>query len=202
MKISAAILTGGKNSRLNGFPKYTLKINGISILEIQCQILQNIFDEIILCGEEINNPLNVKAIPDYYKNIGPISGIFSAIKNNKNSDAIFIFSADMPFLNKDLIYKMITDFEKEKDLYALVPQHSKNMIEPLHSIYSSKLLNKLETQINNKNYSIRNIFINENVKYFYVNLDLEPEKTFFNINTFEDYNKAKEYARQIQIRKD
>lgn len=192
-------MTGGENSRMNGELKALLNIENISIIARQFAILQEFFGNIFICGKQTDYNLPIQIHEDEYKNSGPVSGIYSAIKNS-NTDYVFIFSCDMPFLNRDLIAKMI-DEAKTGNYDAIIPSHNDG-IEPLHGIYSKKLLQKIETQLNDKDFRVRKIYEGINIKYFNVYLPIEPEIVFFNVNTPDDLTKAINYAKRNDIQND
>ena len=195
MKISAAILTGGSGSRMNGIYKPELIIGEKSIIVTQIEVLNQIFDEILICGKTTKTYNNLPVYPDIYQGIGPIAGIYSALKYSKNP-YVFIFSGDMPFIDKNLIIEMInfTKSNQEKNYKAVIPYYD-NKIEPLHSIYNINLLLKVENNINLNQYSVRKIFDDENVFKFFINLSYKTEKVFFNVNLKSEYIKALEYAK-------
>jgi molybdopterin-guanine dinucleotide biosynthesis protein A len=118
MKFSAAILTGGLGSRMNGVNKPELIIGNKSIISRQIEIIKQIFDEILICGKTSESFNNLPVYPDIYQGIGPVSGIYSALKYSKNP-YLFILSGDMPFIDKNLITEMI-NFTKSN-------QEKKNM---------------------------------------------------------------------------
>ncbi len=195
MKISAAILTGGSGSRMNGIHKPELIVGEKSIIKRQLEILNQIFDEILICGKTSESFNNLPVYPDIYQGIGPIAGIYSALMYSKNP-YVFILSGDMPFIDRNLIIEMVnfTKSNQEKKYKAIIPYYDQK-IEPLHSIYNISLLSKIENNINLKQYSVRKIFENENVFKFFINLPYQPEKVFFNVNLKSEYLKAIEYAK-------
>lgn len=193
MQISAVILTGGENSRMNGELKALLKIGNTSIISRQYNVLSDIFDKIFICGKQAEYNLPLAVYEDEFKNSGPVSGIYSALKN-ADPGYVFIFSCDMPFLNHGLISQMITEAEAG-NFDVIIPSHS-NGIEPLHGIYSKNLVKKIENQLNDKDFRIRKIYEGINIKYFDVYLPIEPEIAFLNVNTPADLNKATNYAKR------
>jgi len=58
-------------------------------------------------------------------------------------------------------------------------------------------LSKVENQLKQKDFRIRQLYEGINIKFFDVYLPTEPEIAFFNINTQSDLNKAKDYAKRI-----
>lgn len=193
LNIGCSILAGGKNSRLSGFNKALIKIDNCSILKKNTENLKNIFEEIILVTNSPDEYYCVKnkytIINDEIKNIGPLGGIYSALRKTQK-EALFFVPCDMPFLNNDLILKVIDVYQKN-DCDAIVPRIGKN-IEPIHSVYRKNISLKLYKHIiEGKDYSIRSFLKKINVIY----LDLEDneinKKIFTNINTPEDLEKIK-----------
>ncbi len=191
MEISCAILAGGKNGRMGGKHKAFLPVNGIPIIQRTINLLEEIFDEIIIVT---NNPKGYEQYEnDYYitndkiKNIGPLGGIHSGILQT-TKEAVFIVACDMPFLHKGAIINQIDYFRdfRENECDVLVPRIGE-FIEPLHSIYRKNLLDKIYSFVeNNDNYSIRSFLETINACY----MDLEDNEfyknIFKNLNTPED----------------
>jgi len=188
MIISAAILAGGENSRMDGKNKALLEIEGETLLQRQIIILSDFFDDIFVVGKGIPRSYNVKHVSDIFPASGPLSGIHSALCFSQ-TDYVFVVSCDMPFLSPKLIELMISEIKKNP-CEALVPRHNKG-IEPLHSIYNRSIIEKAEIMLRQKEFRIRKIYKNINVNYFDVNL--ESEKIFFNINYPDDLKKAQSY---------
>ncbi len=191
--ISAAVLAGGKNSRMLGLNKAFIQINNTSIIQRTIGLLKEIFDEIILvtnstecfglCGK------GVVITEDIIKDIGPLGGIYSALSIT-SKDAVFFVACDMPFLHNGLIRQQLEYF-KTRDCNVLVPRVS-NFIEPLHSIYKKNLADDIVRFVKeNGNYSIRSFLKTVNVYYW----DLED--TFFHRNIFRNVN-TEEDVRIIQ----
>ena len=187
--ICAVILAGGKSSRYEGKNKAFLKIDQHTFYHRTISLLKEIFEDIIVIT---NNPHefpedNISKFPDIIKKIGPLGGIHSALTNIKEANAVFVFAADMPFLNKEIISKMITEFEQTKS-DILIPRIT-NRIEPLHAIYSSKILDKLNNFLqSSSDYSIRSFFKHVNTEWFDLEAHSDIKKAFININSQQDYD--------------
>lgn len=184
--ISAVILAGGKNSRIQR-EKSLIKIKGNHIIDKQVKLLENIFENIIIVTnkEAIKRKFpNLTIVEDEFLNCGPLGGIHAAMKNSK-TEAIFVFACDMPCLEPSIILRQIATY-RSTSTDILVPQH-KDGIEPLHAIYSKTNLPYLEESIGAGRYSVRSFYNKVNVKY----IDFEGKyiKYFFNINTHTDLKK-------------
>ncbi len=191
--IAAAILAGGRNSRMGGVNKAFIRINGVPVIKIALGILKKSFDEIIIVA---NSPHSFKLYQkvaliteDLIKDVGPLGGIHSALSMT-SKEAVFFVACDMPFLHNGLIQQQL-DYFKTKDCNVLVPRIS-NFIEPIHSIYKKNLADGIVRFVKeNGNYSIRSFLKTVNVCYW----DLED--TFFHRNIFRNVN-TEEDVRVIQ----
>ena len=186
MKISCAILAGGKNSRYGGLNKAFIPIDGIKIIDRNIQILKPIFQDILIVTNTPNQYADYDEFPmssDYYHEIGPLAGIHSALRN-AHADAVFITSCDMPFLDSELINRMLS-LSLKGDFQAIIPRWD-GKIEPLHAVYHCSLLTVLEEFIEKKvDRSVRGFIKSIDCIY----LDLQGSavlKAFTNINRPDD----------------
>lgn len=186
MDISAVILAGGENSRFGGKPKSDIIVEGSTILKKTFTTIEIIFDEIIIVA---NSPVNLTAqhrfivVPDIIKGAGPLGGIHAGLKASSGK-AVFVFACDMPYLNIGLIEKQIGIFQMS-DYEGLVPLLN-GKPEPLHSIYSVKLLPLIEKSLKGKIYSIMKLFPDMHIKYMRIK-NTDPEaRSFININSPSD----------------
>ncbi len=199
--LTAIILSGGKSRRI-GKDKSLLEINGKSLLERTITLLSPIFSKIILSISEENaySEYDHKKVIDKYKGFGPLIGIYSSLlasETNKN----FIFTSDMPYLNEQLI-NFLLDYPSNKEI--IIPL-AEGKIHPLCGIYSRSILPSLESLIKNnlpkdfvatekiKSLSLKNFLDNQSVEYVDVEKSFKDYKTelFVNVNTIEDYEKAR-----------
>lgn len=188
VSIAAAILAGGKNSRMKGQNKAFLKINGLSLIESTLKLLKATFKEIILVT---NYPRAFKAYAkeviiaeDLIKDTGPLGGIHSALAVT-SKQVVFFMACDMPNLHNALILRLINYFKRTN--FDVVLPRINSSVEPLYGIYRKGLQEKLDIFLHtSKNYSIRNFLRTVKVGY----LDLEDNslnrKTFANLNTPKD----------------
>lgn len=189
--ISCAVLAGGKSKRLNGENKALLKVGEKSNLEKIIAFAEKYFSETIIIS---NHPSHyqehtgVRIFKDIFTDIGPLGGIHSALKNAKGK-AVFFFPCDMPFINTELVKKELEEFIKRK-CDIIVPK-IKKFYEPLHSIYSVSLIDKLEDHIKNTtDLSVRSFFPKANVYFWELEDNEVNRKSFININTKLDLQNA------------
>ncbi|MCX7863073.1 MAG: molybdenum cofactor guanylyltransferase [Bacteroidales bacterium] len=193
MILSAAILAGGKATRLNGLNKSEIRIQSKSILDLQIATLEQIFNDIFIISNESWECSKCVTYTDYYKDIGPIAGIHAALKHTK-SPFVFVVSNDMPFLSADFI-KYLTTKALQLKTEIIVPYHA-NGFEPLHAIYFTSILPLVEKQISMGDYTIRHLFKKAVTTIITIDDHFDTKKMFFNINYPEDILKANDYAKQ------
>ena len=115
---------------------------------------------------------------------GPLGGIHAAMKASSN-DAVFVFAGDMPFLDRDIIIKLV-DTYKESDCSVLIPAIEEN-IEPLHSIYRISLAENLESYLrSDQGFAVRDYIKTLNVRYLKLEGSKKNKIAFANINSPSD----------------
>jgi len=190
-KISCALLAGGKATRFNGANKALIKIGNRTNFERFLDVTDSIFNETIVVSDNSDHYSDYEKVivaGDFCKNVGPVGGIHAALKIS-NCPAVFLFSCDMPFLNKDLILRQIDKFNS-LNCSILIPRIG-DFIEPLHAVYSKSIVEKLEQHLKTcDNYSIRHFFKETDVFFWDIENNAENRKAFTNINTSHDYLKA------------
>jgi molybdopterin-guanine dinucleotide biosynthesis protein A len=190
--ISGVILAGGDNNRFNRMSKANIIIGGRTIISRILEVIQDIFDEIIIVTntpEEFKGYSDFKIVNDQFLKVGPLGGIHAALKAS-SKEALFVFAADMPLLEKKFIIRQI-DFYNSHKCDVLVPQINQ-YIEPLHAIYNISLLRTLEVYLNeDHNYAVREFFKHVNVSYLQFEGSKKTKNAFTNINSPSDILKVK-----------
>lgn len=186
--VAAAILAGGKNTRMKGRNKAFIPIGGVPIIKRNLDILNKLFKETIIVtnspGEFSAFEKNSMIITDLIKNCGPLGGIYSALSATKKR-AVFFTACDMPNLNKPLIKRLVKYFESS-NFDALLPRINSS-VEYLHGIYRKELKDRLKVFLaKGKDYSVRGFLAT--VKAGYLDLKDTPlnRRIFSNLNTPQD----------------
>ena len=181
--ISCAILAGGKNSRFGGRDKAFIEIEGQTLLEKLVSILEFQFDDILIISnqkEKYSSFKNISVFEDIYKEIGPLAGIHSAIRNCKNEFCV-ILACDMPNISTEAIEYFISEFQNAD---VLIPTLN-GLKEPLFAIYSKKILENLEHFIEFENSRKIGAFLQtQNVQF--VEIPKKFRIDFININSPSD----------------
>lgn len=182
-EISGFILAGGKSTRM-GFDKAFLLINNKPLLQIMIDVIEPFCQHVAISGQ---NPdyatFQVGMVPDTYSDCGPISGLYSVLKQS-STDWNLIVSVDVPFLNEELIRFLILNIG-EYD--CVIPQH-KAGIEPLAGLYHRRIWPAIAAQISKGNYKLTGLLSEIKTRFVDCNLIVEkyPE-LFLNINSKEDF---------------
>jgi molybdopterin-guanine dinucleotide biosynthesis protein A len=139
--ITGVILAGGKSSRM-GTNKALLQINGKPIIEQIADLLKSLFSKVIVIT---NSPeeypfLNLPLFQDVFKHRGPMGGIHSGLFNSETEN-IFVVPCDAPFINREIIEKILSAQSKHKIKIC----YAAGFLQPLTGIYSKEHLKEFES---------------------------------------------------------
>lgn len=140
--VSAIILASGYSKRM-GRNKLLLKYRGKTLIQRTIEtVLQYEFSEVILVGREeeiiqIGNKNGIKVI----KNDNAVKGISESIKlgvmEAMKTNGYMFFTADQPFLDIDIIKKLVYKFTENLDC-IIVPQFEGRRGNPVIFPYNLK----------------------------------------------------------------
>ena len=198
--IIGIILAGGKSSRF-GEDKSNIKLGNKTLLNHTVDRIEKEFSEVlIVSNNKKHNYKNQKiyTVKDCIEGqLGPLVGILTAMKwvneNKKNYKWIASFPCDTPFFDNKLISKLkLKTKETSKKLIFLNSDKKRHNI---FGLWSMDLIETLEKDIKN---SFRKVEIwADKVGYESININTEKFDKFLNINTKEDFEKAKENIDKI-----
>lgn len=191
--ITAVILSGGKNTRMNYKTKAFLELGDSTFIDLILDRLTEFKNVHISCNDlklyKKYEP-RCKLITDDKKDIGPISGIYQSLKF-AGTDKVFVVAADMPFVDKKIIDSMCSiDFTSDVLVASL-----NGGVEPLFAIYKKSALNIIEELIKEGNYRLRSIMEKASTSYFYIN----DETCLRNINTVKEYQSLEQTKKAPKI---
>lgn len=174
-----------------GTNKAFLRIEGERLIDRTVRICRHLFKETILVTQdpEAYLDLDINIVTDLEKGKGPLMGIFTGLFF-ASSPHIFVLACDMPFLNADFMKYMM----EEADDYDLVIPHSTGGLEPLHAIYSRRLMGPIARLLKDNRLKISGFFPAAKKKIIEVERIREfdhPEKMFFNLNQPADLEELK-----------
>lgn len=182
--MDAAVLAGGRGSRMNFRDKSQLNYRGNTFLKTIMASLRE-FDRILIISnrDKISFPaIHVNVYKDIICDIGPLGGIYTALMNAV-SQQIFITSCDMPLIKKENISKICAYSE-----FDLVIPVYKGKYEMLFALYSKNCLPQIKKLIGEKQYKLTGLFEDKGLKVKEVPVDQEFIASLKNINTEQDYS--------------
>ena len=180
MKITGIIIAGGKSSRM-GTDKAFVNYNNKTLIEYAVSVINPVVDTIIISSNKPNKIKGFKVVSDIYKNIGPVAGLYSCLKVTQ-TEANIIIPCDTPKLTTVLYKQLLTEYQKQKNIVAVVPRLPDGKIEPLIGVYSKSILFEIENSIAVGDYKLVNLLSKINTKY----IDITDIEQFKNINTPAD----------------
>ena len=192
-KILGVVLAGGKSLRF-GEDKSQVKLNNISLIDhILSEVLAE-FKELLIVSNnpiEFNKSENISVISDFKNNLGPLGGVLTAMKwikdNNKDYQWISTFPTDTPFFKNQIL----KDFHDKINLKngKLFFIKSNNTRHNIFGLWSIDLADKLEKDLENGDRKVEDWANKIGVNI--IDMQFEKNDPFFNINTKEDLEKAK-----------
>ena len=182
-------LAGGESRRM-GRDKAFLTLEGIPMIEHVLRTLRTIFPRTIIVT---NNPsayvvYDAVIVTDAVKKQCPLAGIYSGLLSSTD-EYNFVAACDMPLLNPGLISYM-TGLVEDHDI--VVPMIAER-VEPLHAIYSKRLLPIIRKRLEGDDRRVRGIYGEARVRYVTEQeIDrFDPERrSFRNLNTLYEYKEA------------
>ena len=192
--ILGAVLAGGKSQRF-GEDKSQVKLGDKLLIDyILSEIIEE-FSEILVVSNSLINfkkSEKISVTEDIKKNLGPLGGVLTAMKwvkdNNKDYKWISTFPADTPFFKHSILQKFLQDIQlSESKLFFI---KSNNTRHNIFGLWSIDLMDKLEEDLNKGERKVEVWANSIGVKT--INIEFQNEDPFFNINTKEDLEKAKD----------
>jgi molybdopterin-guanine dinucleotide biosynthesis protein A len=198
---AALILAGGESRRIGGVNKPSILLGGKPLIRHVVDRVGGVVGKIVIVIEKDGNPSEYRPLLPNHVQIkcdeisgrGPVAGLVSGI--NGLAEYVIVLACDTPFVNPDVLRYL---FKRVEDVGAdlAIPQWPNSYIEPLQAVYrtapalrgAEKALERGECKIADLIQQLRNVL--------YVPVDelrvYDPSLlTFFNINTAEDLEKAK-----------
>ena len=193
-KILGVVLAGGKSLRF-GEDKSQVKLNNKSLIDhILSEILTEFKELLIVSNNSIkfNKSEKISIISDFKNNLGPLGGVLTAMKwikdNNKDYQWISTFQTDTPFFKN----KILKDFYDKINLKngKLFFIKSNNTRHNIFGLWSIDLADKLKKDLENGDRKVEDWANKVGVNI--IDMQFEKNDPFFNINTKEDLEKAKD----------
>jgi len=188
---TGVILAGGLNSRMNGTNKAFLDVGGRRIIEHSLALFDEMFGKVLVVSNTPQEYLDfdVKIVSDIFPERCSLAGIHAALFH-ADTPWIFVAPCDNPFLSREMVALVLS--HRTDGATIVVPETAKGL-EPLCAAYSRENLKLAETRLAEGRYKIQSLFRKKRTrKVPEASIrSIDPElRTFFNINTPEDYQRA------------
>ena len=186
--LAAAILTGGRATRLGGARKSALALGGASIIERQLAVLARVAAPIFLVtSAQSPRDADLRVVRDEFPDHGALGGIYTAIVRSPHERTLVV-ACDMPFLSEPLLAYMAGI-----DADVVIPRTARGY-EPLCAIYSRACaapmrarLTRGELEASRRLEGVRVAEVSPGTLAAY-----DPDGLLFvNVNTPHDYERAK-----------
>lgn len=184
MDVTGIILAGGKSSRM-GTEKGLQVLCGKQLISYAINALSGVCNQIIISSSsDVYQSFGYKVVGDELKGIGPMGGIYSALKQSKNEKNL-ILSCDLPFVSQELLSHILYNSEGFK---VAVPWEGGRHFEPLCGFYNLSILENLSKFIEQGNYKLPDLFEEILINKLIIDnkLDFYRSHLFLNVNYKED----------------
>ena len=192
--ILGAVLAGGKSQRF-GEDKSQVKLGDKLLIDyILSEIIEEFKEILVVSNSSIDfrKSEKISVIKDIKKNLGPLGGVLTAMKwvkeNNKDYKWISTFPVDTPFFKHSILQKFLQDIQPEESKLFFIK--SNNTRHNIFGLWSIDFMDKLEEDLNKGERKVEVWANSIGVKT--INIEFQNEDPFFNINTKEDLEKAKD----------
>jgi len=195
---SAIVLAGGRGRRMGTVEKALLEFEGKTIIERLLENLFRIVDEVIISFRDKNQEEKFRPVLEKFsareirfcfdtlEDAGPLEGIRAGLLESR-AEYSFVCAGDMPFVDSRVVDLL---FEKANGHDAALPKREDGKFEPLHAVYSKKMISEIEKAFEKGRCSVLTpVFEMKDVVFVEVSeiRELDPElRSFANINTVDE----------------
>jgi molybdenum cofactor guanylyltransferase len=194
MEITGIILAGGKSTRM-GTEKGLQLLCGKPLINYAIDVLSGICSDIIISSSsEAYQSFGFKIVPDEYPGIGPMGGIYSALRKSDTKNNI-VLSCDLPFVSNGLLKFIL---ESAAGYEVAVPWEGNRHYEPLCGYYSASVLDKMSVFIKAGNYKLPDFFEEIRINKLHIDktLNFYTDRLFYNVNSKQDLSIAEDMMSQ------
>jgi len=196
LEISAAILAGGRATRLGGADKASLVVGGARIVERQLAALGAVTRDVRIIAPEPARyaDLGVRVVADAIEGAGPMGGLYTALVDARH-DRVLVLACDLPFLPAAFLERLAAESRAAGDhekIDAVVPRTARGL-EPLCAVYRKDCADRVRDRITRGELRMTALLADLRVRELGhdVLVPFDGESLFENVNTPHDYARAK-----------
>jgi molybdopterin-guanine dinucleotide biosynthesis protein A len=192
--VTVLILAGGRGGRMGDQPKWRLPWGRSTLLEhIVAEARSFARETLVVGGEGIEAPAGAEWVPDIYRECGPLGGLHAGLSAARFEWCIAL-GCDMPFVRPQAMRGLLA---LAAGYDAAVPRAADGC-HPLFAAYSRSCAPTIERKL--RGGARRMLWFLDDVRVRWVAEEelrqLDPDlRCLFNINTWADYERARELAR-------
>ncbi len=189
--LTVSIQAGGKSTRLPG-DKALMPLAGVPLIEHVLRRVERLGDEILITT---NRPEaycypGVRLVRDTNPGAGTLAGLQTAIQA-ASGNTVLVIACDMPFVEPDLLAHMVS---LAPGVDVVVPRYGE-FYEPMQAVYARSCLPAIESALEAGEKRVVSFFPAVRVQTVEAEMlkTLDPDgRSFFNLNTPEDFARAEE----------
>ncbi len=176
------IFAGGKSSRM-GEDKALLPFGAYPTLtQYQYTKLSHYFQNVYISAKTDKFDFECRIIEDTQEGYSPLIALLS-IFETLEVDEVFILSVDAPFVNKEVIERILKNRAERKDI---VVAKSPSGIQPLCGCYKKSILPLAYAQLEKGNHKLRDLLAMAETEL----VVFEEDEPFTNLNHPQEYRDA------------
>lgn len=189
LPVTGVVLAGGQSRRM-GKNKALLPMGGKPVVRRLVELFSQLFEEVMIAANDpaLYGPYCRKVVADVFPGKGPLAGLHAALTQARK-DWVFMTACDTPFVSENLVRAM----SKLTGGVDAVLAETEEGIEPLNAFYSKQCLPAVHGCLEAGEF--RMVSFHPRIKLRVVSAaelaQWDPDgRTFWNMNTPEDYEKA------------
>jgi len=162
VKVSAAILAGGRAARFGGRDKSALVVDGRTILERQLSMLATLTEDVMIVGSgrgaepsappAVVDRHAVRFVADAVPGCGPLGGLHAAL-SAAHGDAVLLIACDMPFVAGPFAAYLLS---LAPDAAIVVPRTERGY-HPLCAVYTRACLEPVAARLADRRLRMREL---------------------------------------------
>jgi len=194
-RVCGLVLAGGRSTRM-GADKCALEIHGMPQARYCYELLRGYLPEVAVSARPDQRGLPALAdlplIEDRYENIGPVSGVLSAM-DARPDVAWLTLACDLPLADARGVRTLLDGRDPARLGTAYMA--SDGFFEPLFAIYEPAMAPWLRERLSRARYSLREALADADVRL----LCAPDDQILMNVNTPEDLARVRALTAQARV---
>jgi len=200
---AAAILAGGRASRLGGRAKALLPLGSARIIDRQLAVLRQVADDVFIIAADASPyaPLGIPVVPDTVAGAGALGGLLTALEASPAPE-VLVLACDLPFVTPAFA-RYLCD---EGRGYDVALPRTADGYHPLCASWSRRALPEIADRVRDGRRRILDALPALRVREIgpdeVARFDRPAGTLLFNVNTPHDYERARQLDKSYHDRVD